>query len=139
LTEQLPFGFSGLASKYFSSWWARGLEDWWFDFIGSERALVSLTIAERIEELGKKFQGLVPLEMPAGSAGARPWRACTLSLETDAPEWVPVDPAESVRLTPRADPPVWTDPLHASLRKANQERHDFRINRSDLERLGRKY
>ena len=139
LRKQLPFDYKGIASEYYSRWWSRGLEDWWLDTIKSERALVSLTIAERIEVLGKTFTGLVPLTMPTGSAGERPWRACALSLEADPPVLIPVDPTEAARLTLRADLPLWTDPVHVSLRLGLQKRDDFRINSSDLARLERKY
>jgi hypothetical protein len=139
LLKQVTCKYKGIGSEYFPRWWSRGLEDWWFDTIKCERALVSLTINERVETLRKSFGNLVPLRMPEGSAGDKPWRPCALSLEADPPGLVPVDPTEAVRITPRADSPAWTDPMYASLRLALQARDDFRINRVDLTRLQRKY
>jgi hypothetical protein len=139
LLDTLPFRYKGVAWEYYPRWWSRGLEDWWLDVVKSERPLVSLTIAERVEPLKKVFNGLVALTMPDGSAGDKPWRLCALSLEADPPVFIPVDPAEAVRFTPRSDQPAWTDPTHVSLRLAFQERDDFRLNRADLARLQRKY
>lgn len=139
LLTQLPFQFKGIAWEYFPRWWARGLEEWWLEDLNSERPLVSLTIAQRVEVLSKNFEGLVRMSMPEGSAGDKPWRLCALSLEADPPVFIPVDPSEAVRLTPRADSPQWTDPMHVSLRLALQRRDDLRLNRSDLARLQKKH
>ena len=139
LVSALPFQYKGTASEFFPRWWARGLEEWWLETVKGERPLGSLSIAQRIDTLSKQFNGLVPMSMPEGSAGDKPWRLCALSLEEDPPVLIPVDPSEAVRLTPRADPPPWTDPTHVSLRLALQKRDDLRLNRADLERLQRKY
>ena len=142
LLDRFPFKYSGVASEHFERWWARGFERWWFDTLGDGVAPpVALTVAERVEVLSAKLgiQGLIPLKMPAGSPGERPWRLCALSLDREPPEFVPVDAAESVRISSRADLPIWVDPLHAALKPALQEKHDLRLNRSDLLRLGRKY
>jgi hypothetical protein len=139
LLQQLPFRYMGIASDYYRRWWARGLEDWWLDTVKSDRPLVSLPIRDRVQMLSNSFGGLVALTMPAGSAGDKPWRLCALSLEADPPVFIPVDPTESVRFTPRADAPAWTDPTHVSLRLALQRRDDFRLNRNDLIRLQRKH
>ena len=139
LRDGLTFQYRGVAWEYYPRWWSRGLDDWWFEVVQGDRPLVSLTISERIQALTRTFNGLVPLTMPEGSAGERPWRLCALSLEADPPVFIPVDPSESVRFTPRADQPPWTDPAYVSLRSALQERDDFRLNRSDLARLQRRY
>jgi hypothetical protein len=138
LRDALPFEYSGLGCNAFRRWWARGLDDWWFDAVKSDRPLVSLNIAERIETLSGSFGKLAPFKMPSGSAGMKPWRLCALALESDPPEFTPVDPAESVRLTPISDQALWTDPLSVSLGLALQKR-DLRLNRSDVERLQRKH
>lgn len=135
MLTQLSFQYKGIAWQYFPRWWARGLEEWWLQTVKSERPLVSLSIAQRVEVLLKNFNGIVPMSMPEGSAGDKPWRLCALSLEADPAVFIPVDPSEAVRLTPRADPPLWTDPMHVSLRLALQRRDDLRLNRSDLVRL----
>lgn len=137
----LPFAYQGVAANYFSRWWARGLEEWWFEVVRGEAPLASLPIDQRLTALQRAFPGnpLQPLVMPVGSAGNKPWRLCALSLEEEPPRNVAVDPNEAVRMTPRADMPVWTDPPLASLRLALQQKRDFRLNRSDLARLERKH
>jgi hypothetical protein len=136
----MDFKFTGTAHEEFERWWARGLEDWWLGLSGGN-SLASLTISERHEMICKnlRLDGLLPLTMPSGSAGDRPWRLCTLSLEADEPQYVPVDPSASVRLTPRADQPLWADPQYAALGSAVRATGDMRLNRSDLDRLRRKY
>lgn len=134
------FKFKGTAHEDFERWWARGLDDWWLGISGGN-SLASLTIAERHERLCNHFRlnGLLPLTMPKGSAGDRPWRLCTLSLEEHEPQYVPVDPSVAVRLTPRTDQPAWTDPQYAALGSAVRAVDDLRLNRSDIGRLQRKY
>jgi hypothetical protein len=134
------FQFKGTAHEEFPRWWARGLEDWWLGFSGGN-SLASLTIAERHELLCNRFRlnGLLPLTMPKGSAGDRPWRFCTLSLEEYEPQYVPIDPSVGVRLTPRTDQPPWTDPQYAALGSAVRAVDDLRLNRLDIDRLKRKY
>jgi hypothetical protein len=135
------FIFKGTAHEEFERWWARGLEDWWLGISGGN-SLASLTVAQRHEQLCNRFRlnGLLPLSMPKGSAGERPWRLCTLSLEADEPQYVPIDPSESVRVTPRVDQPPWIDPQYAALGSALRvENDDKRLNRTDLDRLRRKY
>jgi len=135
------FKFNGTGHKEFERWWARGLEDWWLEISGGN-SLASFTISQRHQQLSNHFRlnGLVPLTMAKGSAGERPWRLCTISLEADEPQYVPVDPSESVRVTPRIDQPPWADPQYAALGTAlRAENDDKRLNRSDLERLRRKY
>jgi hypothetical protein len=139
LIESLPNGYTGIAKDFYARWWARGLDDWWFETMKCERALASMTIEERVEKLKESFGGLIPLRMPEGSAGNCPWRVCSLGLEADPPQYIPIDPAESVRVTPRDDVPPWVDPHQASLRLALQNRDDRRLNRSDLARLEAKH
>jgi hypothetical protein len=141
LEELTSFKFNGTAHEEFERWWARGLEDWWLG-ISEGNSLASLTILQRHELLCNHFRlnGLRPLTMPEGSAGDRPWRLCTLNLEADQPQHVPIDPSASVRLTPRVDQPPWVDPQYAALGSAlRAENDDRRLNRSDLDRLRRKY
>jgi hypothetical protein len=116
------------------------LEDWWLGLSGGN-SLASLTIAGRYELLCNQLglNALRSLTMPSGSAGDRPWRLCTLNLEADEPQYVPIDPSASVRLTPRTDQPLWTDPQYAALGKAVRAVDDLRLNRSDIDRLQRKY
>jgi hypothetical protein len=135
------FKFKGAAHGEFERWWARGLEDWWLGISGGN-SLASLTVSQRHELLCNHFRlnGLLPLTMPKGSAGERPWRLCTLNLEGDEPQYVPIDPSESVRVTPRVDQPPWVDPQYAALGSAlRAENDDRRLNRTDLDRLRRKY
>jgi hypothetical protein len=141
LKELTSFKFNGTAREEFERWWARGLEDWWLG-ISRGNSLASLTISQRHELLCNHFRlnGLLPLAMPEGSAGDRPWRLCTLNLEADQPQHVPVDPSASVRLTPRVDQPPWVDPQYAALGSAlRAENDDKRLNRSDIDRLRSKY
>jgi hypothetical protein len=134
------FQFKGAAYEEFERWWARGLEDWWLGISGGN-SLASLTIAQRHELVCNHFRlnGLLPLTMPKGSAGDRPWRLCTLSLEEYEPQYVPVDPSAAVRLTPRTDQPPWVDPQYAALGSAVRAVDDLRLNRSDIDRLKRKH
>ncbi|MCE6979539.1 hypothetical protein EI534_19605 [Pseudomonas frederiksbergensis] len=137
LVKRLPFSYAGVGSDNFLRWWARGLEDWWYDLVSSRSALVSLTVAERVQFLQTVLgiEGLVPLQMPVGSPGSRPWRLCALNLEASPARAVPVDPSFGVRLTPRTDLPAWVDPLQVCLKDALQNKNDYRLNRSDLERI----
>jgi hypothetical protein len=140
LRDILPFRYTGLASDEFARWWARGLDDWWYG-LNSEGSLAATAIGNRIDILNAKsgVNGLVPLQMPRGSAGDKPWRSCVLTLEEDPLAFIPVDPAEAVRLTPRDDLALWVDPLYAALGPALSSKDDLRLNRTDLERLRRKY
>lgn len=141
LLESLPFAYGGVGSDAFKRWWARGLDDWWYSTVGEDEPLSSLDAESRVKLLGERAgcKNLISLSMPQGSAGTKPWRHCSLSLEEDPPRFVPLDPTESVRLTGRVDLPPWVDPAYAALGPALQARHDFRRNRSDLDRLRRKY
>lgn len=141
LRDKLPCRYSGLAADEFPRWWARGVDDWWFEITKDECPLASLSIKQRFELLESRanVNGLSALTMPHGSAGDKPWRACALTLEEDPLSYLPVDPTEAVRVTPRADLPLWVDPLYAALGPALQARDDLRLNRSDLERLRRKH
>jgi len=134
------FKFKGTAHEEFERWWARGLDDWWLEISGGN-SLASLTIEERHELLCNHFRlnGLLPLTMPKGSAGDRPWRLCTLNLEEYEPQYIPIDPSAAVRLSPRTDQPPWTDPQYAALGSAVRAVDDLRLNRLDIDRLQRKY
>ena len=136
LGEFGDFTFRGAGHEAFTRWWARGLDAWWTGAMGSP-SLASLTITERHAKLQRVLQleNLSALTMPRGSPGERPWRLCSLSLEITEPQYVPVDPAVGVRLTPRIDPPIWVDPAYASFGVAVRNAHDLRLNRSDLDRL----
>src|SRR5438105_2056783 len=98
------FKFKGTAHEEFERWWARGLDDWWLEISGGN-SLASLTIEERHELLCNHFRlnGLLPLTMPKGSAGDRPWRLCTLNLKEYEPKYIPIDPSAAFRLSPRTD------------------------------------
>ena len=141
LQKLQPTMYRGVAHSDFRRWWARGLEDWWLDQFGPASNLAALDITERVERLSQclELSGLAPLSMPVGSPGSRPWRVCQLSLEEEPPRWIPVDPSEAVRLTPRDDLPQWVDPLYAALGPALRAKDDLRLNRIDLDRLGRKH
>jgi hypothetical protein len=131
------FKYKGVACHAFERWWARGLDDWWLDLSTGNSPLAALTISERVEALQKRFgiRKLRPLAMPQGSAGDRPWRVCSLSLEEDPPRQVPVDPSVAIRFIPRVDLPPWADPTYAALGPALRARDDMRLDRSDLDRL----
>jgi hypothetical protein len=140
LLDRLPFAYSGIASEQFPRWWSRGLEDWWAEITDDAKPLAGLTIDQRVLALARAMNlDLLPLIMPPDSPGRRPWRLCAISLEAEPARFFPVDPSEGVRMTPRADLPPWTDPLHAALGPALQERLDLRLNRSDLARLERRH
>ncbi|MDQ0572619.1 CheY-like chemotaxis protein [Variovorax paradoxus] len=138
---KLPFFYSGIGGKRFVRWWARGLEAWWLEATRESRPLSNLTPPERVERLNQicAVKGLVPLQMPIGSAGSRPWRLCSLMGEREPKETMAIDPLESVRLMPRTDLPPWVDPLYAALGPALQQGKDFRLNQTDLTRLSRKH
>jgi len=128
------YAYRGVASDCFPRWWARGLEQWWQEELGFDLPLAGTDIAQRVELLGKTFKDLVPLSMPKGSMGNRPWRYCLLSKEQRY-EIIPVDPARGVKLKPRSPMPSWLDPLYASLGAALQNRDDPRLDKEDLKRL----
>ncbi|KCZ53956.1 hypothetical protein [Hyphomonas chukchiensis] len=133
-TDLAEFGFRGAGYEHFPRWWARGLEDWWDRSFASHHPLALLSINERFSLLSQKYPGLQKLEMPRGSAGDRPWRVCSLSLEQDRSDVVPVDPEFAVRITARSDRPVWTDPQYASAAEAFR-RQDPRSDENDVARL----
>ena len=141
LLKSVPFSYVGVGHEAFPRWWARGLDEWWFNAIGQDEPLSSLDAKTRVALLGERagFKDLTPLSLPHGSAGSKPWRHCSLSAEEAPPRFLPLDPSESVRLTGRVDLPPWVDPAYAALGPALQARDDFRRNRSDLDRLSRKY
>lgn len=128
-----PYAYRGVADGCFTRWWARGIEDWWQEEIGAERPLAGSTIAQRIELLSAMIADLVPLQMPRGSLGDRPWRYCLLSKESQ--QFMPVDPARAVKVKPRSSMPSWLDPLYAALGIALQNRDDPRLDKEDLKRL----
>ncbi len=139
LLEILGYRYTGVGGTFFSRWWARGLDEWWFKNFPDSGPLSSISADERVRLLNEKLGGhLVPLVMSHGSAGARPWRLCSLCLEESPPRFLPIDPSESVRLTPDVDLPPWVDPLYASFGEAIRVK-DFRLNRADIERLKRKH
>lgn len=128
--------FKGVSAAEFPRWWAAGLDDWWFDDIGASVPLSSLTVEERIGTLSEKFGDLSALPPGQGSPGNRPWRYCTLTLERGH-GFLPVDPAEGVRMTSRRPPPSWADPQYAAIGPALELR-DPRLDPTDLERARRK-
>jgi hypothetical protein len=140
LRSQLDFKYVGVGAVGFTRWWARALDEWWASRPESSSPLSSLTIDERISKLNDwGFKGLVPIKMPQGSAGQKPWRLCCLCLEREPPFVVPIDPNESVRMVGADDQAPWVDPRYASLQSALEEKGDFRLNAADLQRLRRKY
>lgn len=140
VVQSLSFRYKGVAEAGFARWWARGLDEWWTDTIDRSCPLSSLTAEQRIQGLERiGFKGLAAIEMPKGSAGNRPWRFCCLSLEEYPPVFLPLDPAESIRLTSTTDFPPWVDPKYAALGPALQAKGDARLNDSDLKRLQLKH
>jgi hypothetical protein len=135
------FKYSGVAHQHFDRWWARGLEEWWFQNIDSTSPIAAKTPAERVVLLSKKtgVDGLVPLAGPEAQEQFRPWRFCRLGLESEPPEYIPIDPGECVRLTPQGEFPAWVDPLCSSLKLAMRARGDARLNQRDFDRLRKKY
>lgn len=129
-----PYTYRGVASECFPRWWARGIEDWWQEEIGADAPLAGCTIAQRTELLSAIVSDLVPLQMPKGSLGDRPWRYCLLSKEA-LQQFIPVDPARAVKVKPRSGMPPWLDPLYAALGVALQNRNDPRLDKEDLKRL----
>lgn len=141
LRDSLGFVYTGAASTEYRRWWARALDDWWFTSVDSTSPPSSLTADVRVRLLSDRLgiEGLIPLQMPAESAGSKPWRLCTLHLEKEPAEIIPVDPAESVRMTGYADASVWQDPQYAALQIALGSRHDARLNAADLAKLFKKH
>lgn len=139
--ESLPFRFRGVGAMHFPRWWARGLDEWWFNKVDTSAPLISLEIDQRVELLRKAVSDttLVPIGMPKGSPGNRPWHLCAFGLEMDPPIAIPVDPDEAVRLTHRVDSAPWVDASYVSLKQARQCMYDARLNKVDLSRLSKKY
>lgn len=135
LVEELaPYAYRGVANGCFTRWWARGIEDWWQEKVRADTPLAGSTIVQRIELLSAITADLVPLAMPKGSLGDRPWRYCLLSNDAQQ-QLIPVDPARAVKVRPRSTMPSWLDPLYAALGVALQNRDDPRLDKEDLKRL----
>lgn len=135
LLEQLAgYAYEGVAKHYFVRWWARGIEQWWQDKLGAQAPLAGCNIEQRVGLLSSRYGGLVPLSMPKGSMGDRPWRYCVLTKE-QRQELIPVDPSRAPRMKPRSPMPQWLDPLYAALGVALQNRDDPRLDKDDLKRL----
>ncbi|MBC2666979.1 hypothetical protein H7F51_15785 [Novosphingobium flavum] len=132
--ELEPYTYRGVSSECFPRWWARGIEDWWQEKVVADVPLAGFTIAQRMEHLTAIVTDLVPLQMPKGSLGDRPWRYCLLSKEAQQ-QLVPIDPARAVKVKPRSNMPPWLDPLYAALGVALQNREDPRLDKEDLKRL----
>lgn len=128
------YAYQGISGDCFDRWWARAIENWWQDGIGAEAPLAGCTIDQRVEILFAQFGRIIPLKMPKGSLGDRPWRYCFLTKE-QRQEVIPVDPARAVRIKPRSPMPFWLDPLYAALGVALQNRDDPRVDKDDLKRL----
>ncbi|WP_422056488.1 hypothetical protein [Sphingomonas sp.] len=128
------YAYRGAAGGCFVRWWARGIEEWWQDKLGSDAPLAGCDISRRVETLSQTFGNLVALNMPKGSLGARPWRYCLLTKE-QRDEVIPVDPARAIKVRPRSPMPSWLDPLYASLGVALQNRDDPRLDKDDMKRL----
>ena len=128
------FKYSGAAAANFARWWARGLEQWWEAGLG-EVPLAATTITDRCSVLSDNgFSDLVPLVMPDGSLGERPWRYCELSL-SERGDMVPLDPSRGVRFALHKHARDWMDPSYAALGPAMRHVEDPRLNSEDLERL----
>ncbi|HMG48843.1 MAG TPA: hypothetical protein VK614_15455 [Allosphingosinicella sp.] len=134
LAELEQAKYQGVAAQYFQRWWARGLEAWWAELGGDCTPLAGNSIGERFARLSDRFSQLVALSMPTGSWGDRPWRHCSLTLEHTG-EFLPLDPARSVRFKSRSKLPDWLDPLYAALGPAVRAAGDARLDKDDLERL----
>ncbi|MDB4930341.1 MAG: Uncharacterized protein JWM10_2825 [Myxococcaceae bacterium] len=141
LSKIVAAKYVGAGHEFFVRWWAAGVEDWWFEQFGAASNLAGISIDGRVESLRKldDLQDLVALQMPTISLGQRPWRLCALSLESNPPERVPVDPGQAVAVTPTIDLPAWVDPWCASLGRALERRDDLRLDRADISRLAIMY
>lgn len=125
--------YSGLASKYFGRWWARGLEEWWSE-IAPDIPLAGTNITDRHAGLSQRFEELVPLKMREDSPGQRPWRGCELTYE-ETGAFLPLDPSRAVRFRSRMTVPDWADPTYAALGPAIKHAEDPRLDVGDLKRL----
>jgi CheY-like chemotaxis protein len=133
LSALAPAAYDGVGSAYYRRWWARAVELWWTDSLGIEEPLAAYTIGERVGILCDTFPGLVPVTMPQGSPGDRPWRLCTLTLEKGG-GFIPVDPEHGVPYRPRSPLPEWLDPTYAALGPAIKNGNDPRLDREELAR-----
>jgi hypothetical protein len=135
------FIYKGAAGKYFLRWWSRGLDEWWFNHVDKGGPLAGRTVAERVELLSRAtgIEQLIPLSDLPAHENFRPWRFCRLALEASPAQYIPVDPAESVRITAQSDFPPWVEAYSASAKLALRAREDQRLNKKDLDRLRRKY
>lgn len=133
--------YVGVGHANFTRWWARGMENWWFDKIDSDEPLSSRTVQDRVNliEKGTDVRGLKAIQPPDGQTSTRYWRFCRLGLEMRPSELIPVDPSDAVRITSQVDMPSWVEPYVASPRLAFRAKHDARLNHKDMERLRKKY
>jgi hypothetical protein len=135
------FRYEGVSAKHFARWWSRGLEEWWFNQIDKTGPLAGRTASERVEQLSIStgVHNLVPIAAPPEQPEFRPWRLCRLGLEESPPQYIPVDPSYSAKMTPQADFPVWVEPYSASPKLALRARGDQRLNKKDVEKLRKKF
>jgi hypothetical protein len=140
LLASFDFRYQGSGAVGFARWWARGLDEWWARTSETSLPLSSCDLNDRVAQLtAAGHVGLVAAEMPAGSAGNKPWQFCSLSQEREPPAFIQLDPAESIRMIGTTDLAPWVDPRYAALGPALQQKNDFRLNSTDLDRLRRKY
>jgi hypothetical protein len=122
--------YTGLGSKAFVRWWARGLEVFWYG-VDREHFLQELTAAERVTKLIAHFKlkNLKVLSKPEN----RYWRLCTISREQG--RLVPVDPRSAVSMIPAVTREPWLDPEQAALDVALMHKDDGRLDKNDLKRF----
>jgi CheY-like chemotaxis protein len=136
-----PIKYVGAGGHFFERWWSRGVDDWWFSNIDKSGPLSGKTVDERVKLIADatRVAGLIPIASNALPADTRFWRFCKLGLENNPPDYFPVDPADSVRLTAQVDLPSWIEPFSASPKMAFRKKNDPRLNQKDLARLQKKY
>jgi CheY-like chemotaxis protein len=133
--------YSGAGAASFERWWTRGVDDWWFDTIDKSAPLSGKTASERVDLITNKtgLTNLRAIQSKAALSDTRFWRHCKLALEKMPPEYIPVDPSDSVRIISQSDLSSWIEPFSASPKLAFQNKSDPRLNQKDLARLRKKY
>jgi CheY-like chemotaxis protein len=127
--------YKGIGSGHLLRYWARGLEDWWYDLNPDVRKpLAACTISERVDALRARFGSVRPLEMPEVSGGDRPWYYCSLTKEKEG-RYLPVDPAKAVKFRSAFPLPDWIDPYYVAAGVAIRNSEDTRLDQRQLEEL----
>ncbi len=124
--------YSGAFAGGYDRWWMARVTEWWSDQLGSDRALVRLTAAERVKFIGEKtgLAKLAPIAENNESPGTKFWHRCLRSK-------LPVDPAQGFPLMPEWGQESWHDVDYLCLEEAKHDSRNARLGPSERARLAK--